>query len=263
MAEAAARSLGRGSKALRVCNRSFERGAALAKEFGADVAHCEHLEQELGYADVVVASTASPTYVITRDMMKRVMRARRGRMIFVVDIAVPRNVDRAIGDLDNVFVYDVDDLEKQVAKGLEARKGEAAAAELIVATELKEFESWAKGLDVAPAVVALRAKTRAVLLAELERSLTGRLKHLPDADRAALAQMVESAVNKLLHAPTTRLREGATDGNATDLVRAMRHLFDLPEGAPPDPRGRSMAPPAPTSDPAPPPDLDDDERLPN
>ena len=115
---------------------------------------------------------------------------------------------------------------------MKARQKEVAAAEAIVDAELGEFRKWATGLNVNPTVVALRAKTRGVLVAELERTLGSRLKHLGEADRAALLQMMESATNKLLHAPTTRLRSsaGASDGN--DLVRAAKHLFDLPEAIP-------------------------------
>jgi glutamyl-tRNA reductase len=143
--------------------------------------------------------------------------------------------------IDNVYVYNVDDLEHQVAEGMKARHAEVAAAERIVEAEVAEFEVWSRGLDVQPAVVALRAKTHAVLFAELERSLGSRLKHLGEADRAALAQMMESAVNKLLHAPTTRLKASAADGGAGDFVEALKHLFDLPEHA-------SVAPPKPSDD---------------
>jgi glutamyl-tRNA reductase len=238
MAEAAAKSLGKGARGIRVCNRSFERGAILAQGIGADVARWEHLEQELAYADVVVTSTASPTYVVTRDLVKRVMKARKGRTLFLIDIAVPRNVEPTVHTIDNVYVFNVDDLEQQVAEGLKSRQGEVAAAEAIVAAELREFEAWAKGLNVQPAIVGLRAKTRAVLMAELERSLSSRLKHLGDGDRAALSQMMESAVNKLLHAPSTRLKAGAGADKTADLVKAVTFLFDLPEVSSLEERGR-------------------------
>ena len=238
MAEAAAKSLGKGARSVRVCNRSFDRAAALAAQFGGSAAPLDSLEDELTIADVVVTSTGSPTFVVTRDMVKRVMRARKGRTLFFIDIAVPRNVEPTVHKIDNVYVYNVDDLEHQVAEGLKARHAEVAAAERIVEAELTEFQSWSRGLDVQPAVVALRAKTHAVLFAELERSLGSRLKHLGDADRAALKQMMESSVNKLLHAPTTRLKASAADGSSAEFVGALRHLFDLPDHP-------SVAPPKP------------------
>jgi glutamyl-tRNA reductase len=194
---------------------------------------------------------------VTYDMVKRVMKARKGRTLFFIDIAVPRNVDPRIHtDIDNAYVYDIDDLEKEVAFGLKARQGEVSAAEKIVGEEVAEFEIWARGLNVSPTIVALRARTKAVLQAELERSLAGRLKHLQEGDRAALQQMIDSALNKLLHAPTTRLKAGVSEGDGADLVRAVVHLFDLPEttkAAVPEPPGARDADDAPSAD--------DDERL--
>jgi glutamyl-tRNA reductase len=232
MAEQAAKSLGKGAKSIRVCNRSFDRAATLAATFGGTAAPLEQLELELAISDVVVASTSSKTFVITRDLVKRVMKARKGKTLFLIDIAVPRNVDPDVHSLDNVYVYNVDDLEQEVAENMKARQSEVAAAEAIVDAELEEWSSWARGLNVNPTVVALRAKTRGVLVSEVERSLGGRLKHLTEGDRAALAQMIESMTNKLLHAPTTRLKQAASSSDAGDLVTALHHLFDLP--APPE-----------------------------
>ena len=232
MAEAAARSLGKGARALRICNRSFDRAAALAGAMHASAVPWDELEAELGQADVVVTSTGSRAAIVTRDMVKRVMKARKGRSLFFVDIAVPRNVEPDVHKMDNVFVYNVDDLEQHVARGLQARQGELVAATSIVSQEVAEFLAWTRGLEVQPTVVSLRARTHAVLFAELDRSLGGRLKHLPQADRAALAQMLESATNKLMHAPTTRLRERAEgqDGpQAQELAGALKYLFDLQE----------------------------------
>jgi glutamyl-tRNA reductase len=230
MAEAAARSLGQGARALRICNRSFDRAAALAGDLHASAVPWEGLESELVQADVVVASTASKTYVVTLEMVRRAMKRRKGRTLLFVDIAVPRNVEPAVHGIDNAYVFNVDDLEQEVARGLQARQAEAGMAEAIVAEELARFHTWTRGLEVQPTVVAMRAKARAVLFSELERSLGGRLKHLPETDRAALKQMLESALGKLLHAPTTRLKERASDGDdARELAAAVRFLFDLQE----------------------------------
>jgi len=233
MAEAAARSLGKGAKELRICNRSFDRAAALAGAMHASAVPWEQLETELVQADVVVTSTGSRTPIVTHAMVKRAMKARKGRSLFFVDIAVPRNVEPEAHGIDNVFVYDVDDLEQHVAKGLQARHAELDAAQAIVMQEVSQFLAWTRGLEVQPTVVALRARTHAVLFAELERSLGGRLKHLGEAERAALAQMLESATNKLLHAPSTKLRSKAESeeegGDARELAGALKYLFDLPE----------------------------------
>lgn len=237
MAEQAAKSLGQQAKAIRICNRSFERAATLAQTFGASAAPFEQLEQELVASDVVVTSTSSKSFVITKDLAKRVMKQRKGRTLFFVDIAVPRNVDPTIHEsVDNAYVYNVDDLEAEVAENMKSRQGEVVAAERIVEAELVEFGKWARGLNVNPTVVALRARTKGVLAAELERTLGTRLKHLGEADRAALQQMIESATNKLLHAPTTRLRAAASDPDGGELVQAAQHLFDLPVVAEETPR---------------------------
>ena len=244
MAEQAAKSLGKGSKAIRICNRSFERAAQLAAHFGGTAAPLDQLEAELVISDVVVASTASKSFVITKDLVKRVMKQRKGRTLFFIDISVPRNVDPEVHQLDNVYVFNVDDLEAEVAENMKARRGEVTAAETIVETELEEYRKWARGLDVQPTIVSLRAKTRGVLVAELERTLGGRLKHLGEADRAALLKMVDSATNKLMHAPTTRIREAASsDSDGAEMIRAITHLFDLREQLPPPEEGQPSLPP--------------------
>jgi glutamyl-tRNA reductase len=255
MAEAAARSLGKGARALRIANRSFDRAAVLAGEMHASAVPWEGLDSELVQADIVVASTASRTHVVTREMVKRAMRARKGRTLFFIDIAVPRNVDPTVHGIDNVYVFNVDDLEQEVARGMKARHAEVDTAEKIVLSEMAEFLAWTRGLGVQPTLVAMRAKARAVLFAELERSLAGRLKHLTDDDRAALTQMVESSVNKLLHAPTTNLKTRAAENDdAGELAAAVRFLFDLKETVADKQRGPE------TEDLA---SEEDDERLPN
>jgi glutamyl-tRNA reductase len=229
MAEAAARSLGNGARALRICNRSFDRAAALASAMNAAAVPWDSLPTELVQADVVVASTASPTFVVTHEMVKRAMKARKGRTLLFVDIAVPRNVEPQVHGIDNVYVFNVDDLEQEVARGMKARQSERDAAERIVDEEVRQFLAWTRGLQVQPTVVAMRAKARAILMSELDRTLGGRLKHL-EGDRAALTQMVDSALNKLLHAPTTRLKARASEGDdARELAMAIRFLFDLQE----------------------------------
>jgi glutamyl-tRNA reductase len=255
MAEAAARSLGKGARALRICNRSFDRAASLARDMQAAAVPWEGLEAELAQADVVVASTASARPVVTRDMVKRAMKARKGRSLLFVDIAVPRNVEPEAHAIDNVYVFNIDDLEQEVARGMKARHAELDAAEAIVADDVAQFLVWTRGLEVQPTVVAMRGKTRAVLLSELDRSLSGRLRHLTEGDRAALTQMVESAVNKLLHGPTTRLKARAADGDdAGELAAAVRFLFDLEEAAAAQKAARAEGENARD---------DDDDRLPN
>ncbi len=254
MAEAAAKSLVQGARALRICNRSFDRAAALAGQMHASAVPWDALPEELAVADVVVASTASATYVVTRKMVQQAMKSRKGRTLLFVDIAVPRNVDPTVHGLDNAYVYNVDDLEQEVARGLQARQSYVQAAEAIVDGQVAEFLAWRRGLEVQPTLVAMRAKAHAVMLSELDRSLAGRLKHLGEADRVALKQMVESAVGKLLHSPTAKLKARAAEGeDAQDLAAAVRYLFDLQEASPT--KDAEEAPSAPV--------MDEDEHLPN
>jgi glutamyl-tRNA reductase len=231
MAEAAAKALGKNARAIRVVNRSVERAFELATHFGGAAAPLDALEQELAYADVVIASTGSPHYVVTQDMVKRAMKARRGRTLLFVDIAVPRNVEPGIHQIDNVFVYDVDDLQSEVARTLSARAGEAQQAERIVDEEVRGYLSWAASQKLQPLIVGLRERTKVVLTQELERTLASRLKHLSDDDKKALAQMVESATSKLVHMPVTKLKESTGTDDELLLSRATSILFDLEPAA--------------------------------
>lgn len=228
MAEAAAKLLVRAGAKLLLCNRSSERAQNLARELGmGEVRPWNELDRALIDADIVISSTASPTPVVTRDMVKRLSRARKGRSLFFIDIAVPRDIEPKVNELDNVFLYDIDDLSQIVHASLEGRAAEAARAEHIVLEETKRFEAWTRKHALTPTIVSLRTRTLSVLNAELERSLSGKLKHLGPADREALRIMLEAATNKLLHTPTSRLRELAGDLSASDYADALRDLFEL------------------------------------
>jgi glutamyl-tRNA reductase len=231
MAEAACRSLGKDAKSIRVTNRSFERAATLAREFGGVASTLDALEAELSLADVVVTSTGATNYIVTAELVRRVMKTRRGRTLFFVDISVPRNVDPEVHGIDNVYVFDVDDLEAQVKEGMRARSQEVIRAEAIVDEELAAFRAWQRSADVKPVVLALRAKVKGALAAELDRSLAGKLKHLGDAEKAALFQLIEGATNRICHAPTTRLKDAASAGDADALVASVVELFELNEPA--------------------------------
>ena len=229
MAEAAAKLLVKAGARLIVVNRSPERAAALARDVGGDPRVWAELERSIVEADIVVSSTSSPGYVITHDLVKGVRKSRRGRSLFLIDIAVPRDVEPAVNELDNVYLYDVDDLSQIVAQSLDGRASEAARAAAIVDEEAKGFEAWTLEQSMTPVIVGLRARTRAVLAAEVERSLSGKLRHLGQVEREALGVLIDAATNKLLHAPVTRLRAAAAEDRAADLVEALRDLFDLPE----------------------------------
>lgn len=228
MAEAAAKLLVRAGAKLLLINRSPERAEALARELGmGEVRRWNEFDRALTDADIVISSTSSPVHVVTREMVKRLSRARKGRSLFFIDIAVPRDIEPKVNELDNVFLYDIDDLSQIVHASLEGRAAEAARAEHIVLEETKRFEAWMRKHALTPTIVGLRTRTLSVLNAELERSLSGKLKHLGPADREALRIMLEAATNKLLHTPTSKLRELAGDLSAAEYADALRELFDL------------------------------------
>lgn len=229
MAEAAAQALAKAGSRLVVVNRSHERGAELAQRVGGTALPWSDLEGSLLHADVVLSSTSSRGFVLTRDLVARSLRQRNGRTLFLIDIAVPRDIDPEVNTLDNVFLYGVDDLEGIVRETRHGRASEAQKAEALVAAEVKALDAWVEARGVTPTIVALRNKTRATLQSELDRSLSGRLRHLPEADRAALGAMLDAAVNKLLHAPTAHLRKAAAEPRGEQLAQNLRELFELPD----------------------------------
>jgi glutamyl-tRNA reductase len=229
MAEAASRIVVKEGARLIVVNRSVERAEALAREVGGEPRGWQDLERSLVDADIVISSTSSPRPILTRDLVKAASKARKGRSLFLIDIAVPRDVDPAVNKLDNVYLYDIDDLSQIVAESLEGRAVEAARAETIVGEEARGFELWALERLLTPTIVGLRARTRSILAAELERSLSGKLKHLAVAEREALTLMIDAATNKLLHVPVTRLKSMAADPRAGDYLDAVCDLFELTE----------------------------------
>lgn len=246
MAEAASRIVVKEGARLIVVNRSVDRAAALAREVGGEPRGWQDLERSLVDADIVISSTSSPRPILTRDLVKAASKARKGRSLFLIDIAVPRDVDPAVNKLDNVYLYDIDDLSQIVAESLEGRAAEAARAETIVGEEARGFEAWALERLLTPTIVGLRARTRAILAAELDRSLSGKLKHLAAAEREALTLMLDAATNKLLHVPVTRLKSMAADPRASDYLDAVCDLFDLTEAGAEQGRSNEPEQPAPT-----------------
>lgn len=226
MGEAAARSLRQTGTQLHVVNRSDERAKALASTCDGRAVPYEKLTTELAEADVVIASTASPKFILTPKLMKSVVRTRRHRPLFIIDIAVPRDVDPRVGNMDNVFVYDVDDLQQVAEENLAVRAREAAQAERIIEEEVEAFISWRRSLELAPTIVALRKRFGEVAEEELRRALP-RLESVGDSDRAVLEAMSRSLVNKLLHQPMTELKAGAGQPDGALLIDAVRRLFAL------------------------------------
>ncbi|TFH26746.1 MAG: glutamyl-tRNA reductase, partial [Myxococcales bacterium] len=231
MGESAARSLRQTGTNLHVINRSEDRARALADSCGGRAVPFERLAAELADADVVIASTASPKFILTPELMKTVGRSRRHRPLFIIDIAVPRDVDPRVGKMDNVFVYDVDDLQQVADENLAQRTREAALAERIVEEELDAFLSWRRSLQLAPTIVALRKRFGQIAEEEVQRTLP-RLEGLSESDRSLLEAMSRSMVNKLLHEPMTQLKAGAGEPDGPLLIDAVRRLFAISEEEP-------------------------------
>ena len=226
MGESAARSLRQTGTQLHVINRSEERAQQLAEVCNGRAVPYERLSLELADADVVIASTASDKFILTPELMKGVVRTRRHRPLFIIDIAVPRDVDPRVGNMDNVFVYDVDDLQQVAEENLSVRAREAARAEQIVEEEVEAFLSWRRSLELAPTIVALRKRFGQIAAEELQRALP-RLDGASSSDRAVLEAMGRSLVNKLLHQPMTQLKAGAGEPDGALLIDAVRRLFAL------------------------------------
>jgi glutamyl-tRNA reductase len=183
------------------------------------------LEQELARADVVVSSTSSSGYVLDAATVDR---ARKGRQLLFIDLAVPRDLDPAIHELDGCYLYDIDDLEAIVSETLAGRRGEASCAEAIVASEAEKFHAWQASLDVVPAIASLRAHAEEIRESEL-RKAEGVLGRLDDTQRRAVESMTSQIVNKLLHLPTVRMKQAAVSADGVIYAEAVRHLFGLGE----------------------------------
>ena len=227
VSEQAARNLiSRGAEIAVVANRTLDRASELAERFRSAALPLERIEDELARADVVVSSTSSPEVVLHREQVERALRARRGRPLFLIDLAVPRDLDPAINELDGCYLYDIDDLEAVVAESLGARRREAATAERIVAEEAEQFRTWQASLDVVPAIASLRARAEEIRQGELAKA-EARLGDLSDAERRAVESVTAQIVNKLLHLPTIRMKEAAAAADGVVYADAVRHLFGL------------------------------------
>jgi len=232
MCELAAKHfINNGVRGVMVTNRTFERAAKLAEEFGGKAVNFEDLFDQLHKADIILSSTGAPHFIITPKDVTEVIRRRKLKPMFFIDIAVPRDIDPKVNDVQNVYLYDMDDLQGVVATNLEQRGKEAAKAEQIVNQEIGQFFKWLSSLEVTPTIVALRARFEEARQAELAKTLAN-WKDLAPEQQKRLEALTAAIVNKLLHTPTTVLKQTG-QGNRNDLyVDALRSLFDLNTGGP-------------------------------
>lgn len=219
--------LGAGKVSEQAARNLRSRGAEIALVANSKTER-EHVAEQLAEVDVVIASTNSPGLVLEAATVADALRRRRGRRLVLVDLAVPRDLDPAIGELDGCYLYDIDDLEQIVVETLSGRRHEAERAESIVAAEAQRFHEWHAALDVVPAIASLRARAEEIREAELQKaeSLLGRLD---DSQRRAVEAVTAQIVNKLLHLPTVRLKQAAAAADGVLYAEAVRHLFGLGE----------------------------------
>jgi glutamyl-tRNA reductase len=219
--------LGAGKMSEQAARNLRSRGAEIALVANSKTAR-EEIEAKLGSVDVVIASTNAPGVVLEAAAVASAMQGRRNRQLLLVDLAVPRDLDPAIRELDGCYLYDIDDLEDIVAQTLSGRRREAERAESLVAVEAEKFHEWHASLDVVPAIASLRAKAEEIRAAELRKaeSLLGRLD---ESQRKAVESVTSQIVNKLLHLPTVRLKQAAAAADGVLYAEAVRHLFGLGE----------------------------------
>ncbi len=211
-----------------VTNRTLSRAEKLAEEFSGRAIPFEEFQEHLHLVDIVLSSTGAPDYVLMAKTLKAVSKARRYKPMFLIDIAVPRDIEPRANRIDNIYLYDVDDLQGVVEANLKERHKEAAKAELIVADEVCQFRAWLSSLDVKPTIVALRQQLERIRRQELEKTLSGALG-LGEKERKAIDAMTSAIINKILHHPTNVLKMAGSNENASQYVDAVRILFDLPD----------------------------------
>lgn len=227
MAEGAATHLrADGVAEIVVVNRSAERGRGLAERVQGRYEPWDRLAAELGRADIVIASTGSPQPVVDRDLLKPVIKARRGRPLFFVDIAVPRDIEPDVTKLPQVFLYNVDDLQQIVHDNLRNRRGEADRAAALVDEEVGEFLQWMRTRSIGPLIGELQAFGRDIVAAEIERTLP-KLGELTDAQRGQIEQLGRQIMQKLLHRPMANVRKGGAHLDPAALAEALAALFEL------------------------------------
>ena len=211
-----------------IANRTYEHAHALAESLGMQAAHFDELGGAMINADIVISSTAAPHAIVQRDQVEMILRKRRGRPLFIIDIAMPRDVEAAAGEIEQVFLYNIDDLQATVRENLARRASEVARAETIVGEEVEKFGAWFRSRGVIPTVVALRERFEAIRRAELER-LDFKLSALPPEARARVDEITHLIIEKLLLTPTEQLKSLSDADTVGAYSEALTRLFDLGE----------------------------------
>ncbi|MDY7034078.1 MAG: glutamyl-tRNA reductase [Thermodesulfobacteriota bacterium] len=229
MAELAARHLlNNGVRDMLIANRTYSRAEKLAVDFGGTPVAFEHLTLFLDQVDIIISSTDSPHYIIKYSDVRRALKIRKHKPIFCIDIAVPRDIDPKINNIDNVYLYDIDDLEGVVDANREERNEEAKKAEKLIEKEVDQFQGWLGSLDVVPTVVSLREKFEEIRKREVDKAISN-LNGSSDIDQKILESLTSSIINKILHGPVTKLKGKKDTLKGSYYVDAVRDLFNLEE----------------------------------
>ena len=227
MAELAAQHLKtNGIEELVVANRTLERAVDLARSLDGKAISLEELDDALIETDIVISSTGAPGVIIEKDRVKKIMRPRRHRLLFFIDIAVPRDIDPGVNDIDNVYLFDIDELKEVVEENKAERQKEAIKAERIIEAEVIKFQSWLRSLDVVPIIKGLQEKAESIRKRELARTMKS-LKHLDEKDKKAIEKLTSSLVGKILHDPIIFLKKGAETENREEILFVISKLFSL------------------------------------
>src|SRR5512136_519649 len=227
--ELAARHLVSGGvEKILVTNRTYERAVSLSREFRGEAVRFEEMELGLRRTDIVISATNSPQYLIGHDQVTKVMKDRKQKPIFFIDIADPRDVEPKVGDIENVYLYNIDDLQTVANENIKDRQKEAQRAEAIVQDEMVKFVNWYRSLDVTPTIVALRKKFEEIRRKELEKTLSLH-PNLSDKEKKSLEALTSAIVNKILHTPITLLKQTNEEAMADTYLDALHALFGLSE----------------------------------
>ncbi|HUH65680.1 MAG TPA: glutamyl-tRNA reductase [Syntrophales bacterium] len=209
-----------------IANRTYARAVKMAEDFHGTAVEFNAIPEKLHDIDIVIASTGAPGYVLTPPMIEAAIRRRRNRLLFLIDIAVPRDVDPAVGEIDNVYLYNIDDLQQIVDTNLSSRKKEAEKAETIIDEEVAKYLEWYNALEVVPTIISLREKMEGIIKGEIAKSSPW-MENLSEDEKRNIEIMVKSVINKVLHGPITGLKEESRDNSALPYIAAIRRLFGL------------------------------------
>lgn len=217
-----------GAKKVTVINRTFEKAHGLASRFGGQAKSLQELQCALVEADILISSTGANGFVITKEMVQTVEKMRKGKSLFMVDIAVPRDLDPNLADLENVFLYDIDDLEGIVQANLQERQKAASKIQLIIESEIVDFKQWLGLLGVVPVISALREKALAIQSETME-SIERKLTHLTERDKKLLNKHTKSIINQLLKDPILQAKEMAARPDADQALDLFVKIFNIEE----------------------------------